>query len=250
MRDVIVVGAAGRMGTLTVATVSAQNDLRVVAEVDPVFGDGASAPRYARLTAALAETRPDVAVEFSTPGSVFANARELLTARIDTIVGATGIDEGDVEELSMAAAAAGARLLVVPNFSFGAVLMMRFAAEAARYMTRAEIVEIHEESKRDAPSGTSLRTARLMSDAGARERDGGDESPPSRGLGAGPVRIHSLRLPGVVAHQEVVFGGVDETLTIRHDSLSRESFMAGTLMAIRRIPELKGTVVGLENLIR
>jgi 4-hydroxy-tetrahydrodipicolinate reductase len=151
--------------------------------------------------------------------------------------------------LRAAAAASGARLLVVPNFSLGAVLMMRFAAEAARHMTRAEIVEIHEESKLDSPSGTSLRTAELMAAAGAESRPCGDESRPSRGLGAGPVHIHSVRLPGVVAHQEVVFGGTAETLTIRHDSLSRESFMPGVLLAIRGMERVKGTVVGLENLI-
>jgi len=250
MIDVLVVGAAGRMGALTAATVSAQGDLRLVAEVDPAFGTDASEGRYPDLAAALSATHPAVAVEFSTPATVAANAKTLLSAGVDTIVGATGLDEAAVEALSRTAAATRARLLIVPNFSLGAVLMMRFAAEAARYLTRAEIVEIHEETKLDAPSGTSLRTARLMADAGAQGRDGGDESLPARGLGAGPIRIHSLRLPGVVAHQEVVFGGVAETLTIRHDSLARESFMAGTLLAIRHLSELQGTVVGLENLIR
>jgi 4-hydroxy-tetrahydrodipicolinate reductase len=249
MIDVLVVGAAGRMGALTAATVAGQADMRVVAEVDPVFDDDPAAGRYSGLGAALSAGRPAVAVEFSTPATVVANATQLLAAGVDTIIGATGLDDTAVESLSGQAEATHARLLIVPNFSLGAVLMMRFAAEAARHLARAEIIEMHEESKLDAPSGTSLRTARLMAEAGAAPRDAGDESPAARGLGAGPVRIHSLRLPGVVAHQEVVFGGVAETLTIRHDSLSRESFMPGALLAIRSISGLQGTVVGLENVI-
>ncbi len=143
----------------------------------------------------------------------------------------------------------GTGLLVVPNFALGAVLLMRFAAEAARWLPAAEIIELHEQHKIDAPSGTSLRTAALMTAAGAADPHGSAETRPSRGLASGGVRIHSVRLPGLVAHQEVVFGGAGETLTLRHDSLSRDSFMAGALLAIRRIGSMKGAVVGLENLL-
>jgi 4-hydroxy-tetrahydrodipicolinate reductase len=250
MIRVMVVGAAGKMGSLTAATAGAQPDMQLVAEVDPAFAGGpAAAGRFATVDDALDAVTADVAVEFSTPASVAGNAASLLAAQVDTLVGATGLGDADLDRLRGVAAESGVRLFVVPNFSLGAVLMMRFAAEAARHLPRAEIVEIHEESKLDSPSGTSLRTAQLMEAAGAEARQSGDETRPSRGLGAGPVRIHSVRLPGVVAHQEVVFGGAAETLTIRHDSLARESFMPGVLLAIRGMERLQGTVVGLENLI-
>ena len=165
------------------------------------------------------------------------------------MVGATGLDDAQMEELGAIACDAGAGLVIVPNFALGAVLLMRFAAEAARYYEHAEITELHEIGKLDAPSGTSLRTARLMAEApGSALREApGDQ--PSRGLAADRVRIHSVRLPGVVAHQEVLFGGGDELLTLRHDSLSRRSFMSGVLLALRRVRDVQGTVVGLENLL-
>jgi len=249
MIDVMVVGAAGKMGSLTCATVAAQDDLRLVAAVDPALGDGeAAAGRFGDVAAALAVVHPQVAVDFTAPAAVFATVSAALQAGVHAVVGTTGLADGQVDELSALAAGHGANLMVVPNFSLGAVLMMRFAAAAAHHLPRAEIVELHEEAKADAPSGTALRTARLMTEAGATDRCG-DETRPSRGQDAGGVRIHSIRLPGVVAHQEVVFGGTGETLTIRHDSLSRESFMPGVLLAVRRIQASAGTMVSLENLL-
>ena len=140
---------------------------------------------------------------------------------------------------------------MVPNFALGAVLLMKFAAEAARHYEHAEIIETHEKAKVDAPSGTSLRTARLMAEApGSALAAPPGAGQTSRGLVAdGRVTIHSVRLPGAVAHQEVVFGGEDEILTLRHDSLSRRSFMPGVLLALRKAPGVRGTVVGLENLL-
>ncbi len=262
MSGVIVLGALGRMGSLLCATIAAQDDLTLVARVDPGprpasderGGDqatvpGGSAPLFATVDEALAAVRPDVAVDFTLPGAVFANVSATLEAGLPTVVGTTGLSDDQLASLSALAGAHKAPLLVVPNFALGAVLLMQFAARAARYFPSAEIIEAHEQGKADAPSGTSLLTARLMTDGGAAHPHGAAEARPSRGLASGGVRIHSLRLPGFVAHQEVVFGGVGETLSIRHDSLSRESFMAGALLAIRRVPSLEGTTIGLENLL-
>lgn len=250
MIDVLVSGAAGRMGSLSATTIAAQDDLRVVALVDPRAGASAGdAPCFPGVEQALALTSPQAALEFSVPAAVFANTLMLLEAGVPTVVGATGLGNDQVEELRAAAAAAGVGLVIGPNFALGAVLLMKFAAQASKYYEHAEVVEMHEAGKLDAPSGTSLRTAQLMAEApGSALRDApGDQ--PSRGLAADHVRIHSLRLPGVVAHQEVIFGGDDELLTLRHDSLSRRSFMSGVLLALRRVTGIEGTVVGLENLL-
>ncbi len=249
MTDVLVTGAAGKMGGLSAATIAAEDDLRVVALVDPKGASAGEAPCFATVEQALALTSPDAALEFSLPEAVFDNTRLLLQAGVPTVVGATGLDDAAVEELSAAAAASGVGLLIVPNFALGAVLLMRFAAQAAKYYEHAEVIEMHEAGKLDAPSGTSLRTARLMAEApGSALRDAPGEQV-SRGLAADHVRIHSVRLPGVVAHQEVLFGGGDEVLSLRHDSLSRQSFMSGVLLALRRLNSVQGTVVGLENLL-
>ena len=251
MIDVLVTGAAGKMGALSAATIAAQADLRLVALVDPRKGDGGEVPWFQDVAAALALTSPAAALEFSVPGAVYENAAALLAAGVPTVVGATGLDDAQVADLSARAEASGAGLVIVPNFALGAVLLMKFAAEAARHYEHAEIIETHEKGKVDAPSGTSLRTARLMAEApgsALAAPPGADQT--SRGLVAdGRVTIHSVRLPGAVAHQEVVFGGEDELLTLRHDSLSRRSFMAGVLLALRRVSDVQGTVIGLENLL-
>ena len=249
MIDVLVVGGKGKMGSLTAATVAAQDDLRLAAIVDPNVDGGEAMPAFASLGDALAAGTYDAAIEFSLPASVFANTRELLAAGVPTVVGATGLEDAQVDELRAVAAARGVGCVVATNFSIGAVLMMRFAAEAARYFETAEIVELHETSKKDAPSGTSRHTARLMAEApGARVAPVPGDAP-SRGLAVDNVRIHSVRLPGLVAHQEVLLGGGHELLTLRHDSYSRECFMGGVLRALRAVTGLKETVVGLENLL-
>ena len=253
MTGVLVMGALGRMGSLLCASIEAADDLSLVARVDPrteaAAAGAPAAPLFSTLDAALAATRPDVAFDFTVPAAVFDSVAGALRAGLTTVVGTTGLSDEQVAALSAIAAEHGAALLIVPNFALGAVLLMRFAAQAARYFPAAEIIELHEQDKVDAPSGTSLRTARLMGEGGAAHPHGADEGRPSRGLAADGVRIHSVRLPGMVAHQEVVFGGVGETLSLRHDSLSRESFMAGALLAIRRAPGLTGTTIGLEHLL-
>jgi 4-hydroxy-tetrahydrodipicolinate reductase len=165
MTDVLVTGAAGKMGSLSAATIAAQTDLRLAALVDPRPGDGGETPWFRDVTSALALTSPTAALEFSVPGAVYGNAAELLEAGVPTVVGATGLDDDQVADLSAKATASGAGLVIVPNFALGAVLVMKFAAEAARHYEHAEIIETHEKGKIDAPSGTSLRTARLMAEA-------------------------------------------------------------------------------------
>jgi 4-hydroxy-tetrahydrodipicolinate reductase len=258
--EVLVVGACGRMGSLVARTVERQTDMRLVALVDPVYASAAEAgaaasatPAFASLAAALEQTRPQVAVEFSVPSSVFENSLALLEAGIDLVVGATGLGDEQLARLFAAAREHQAHLLVAPNFALGAVLLMEFSRRAAKVYERAEIVELHHETKVDAPSGTSLRTAALMAhEDGSRLASGPAHdaaAEASRGLSQGPVHIHSVRLPGLVAHQEVLFGGEGELLTLRHDSFALESFMTGVLLAVRAVSELADPAVGLENIL-
>jgi 4-hydroxy-tetrahydrodipicolinate reductase len=217
---VAVAGAAGRMGQTVCAAVGGADDMLLVARADPTLGS--------TLDEALA-ARPDVLVDFTTPKTAIPNAREALAAGVHVVIGTTGFDVAELEGLT------GANVFIAPNFAIGAVLMMRFAAEAATHMSKAEVIELHHDRKLDAPSGTAARTARLMTEAAPR---------------IGEVPIHSVRLPGLVAHHEVIFGDVGQTLTIRHDSIDRESFMPGVLLAIRRVGELtESPVVGLERLL-
>jgi 4-hydroxy-tetrahydrodipicolinate reductase len=237
MLRVGVVGAAGRMGSEACRAVEADPELELVAKVgrdDPL--------------SALTDAGVQVAVELTTPSSVKENVRFCLSHGIHCVVGATGMDEDDLEEVRAWCSDGGANAFVAPNFALGAVLMMSFAATAARHFPDVEIVERHHRRKADAPSGTALRTARLVNEARAASAPN-DPEDPSRGRDEDGVRIHSLRLPGSVAHQEVVFGSEGETLTIRHDSIDRASFMPGVLLAVKKVPELDGLVVGLEHLL-
>jgi 4-hydroxy-tetrahydrodipicolinate reductase len=214
------------MGRSVVAAVEAEGDMRVTAAVDPALTPGEG--RYPSLAPALEAGGIDVVVDFTQPEVVLGNARGALEAGVHAVVGTTGLSDEQVAELQGLAESGPANLVIAPNFAVGAVLMMRFAAEASRHMGRAEIVELHHDGKLDAPSGTALRTAALME---------------------GEVPIHSVRLPGLVAHQEVLLGGIGETLTIRHDSLSRESFMPGVVMAVRAVPDRPGLTRGLEPIL-
>ncbi len=222
MIRVAVAGAAGRMGETVCRAVEGAADMELVARADPALG--------ATLADALA-AKPDVLVDFTVPASALANARQAVAAGVHTVIGTTGFDPAELGEL----AGAGANVFIAPNFAIGAVLMMQFATEAARHMARAEIIELHHDRKLDKPSGTAARTAALMQAAG------GDLA---------EVPVHSVRLPGLVAHQEVILGDVGQTLTIRHDSIDRESFMPGVLLAIRRVGDLtESPVIGLERLL-
>lgn len=234
---VAVLGAAGRMGSVTCETIAAADDLELVARVDA--GDSLEA-----VTAAGAE----VAVEFSTPATVAANAAWLLEHGVAPVVGATGMSDADLDDLR--GRTASTPCLVVPNFAIGAVLLMRMAEQAARYLPHAEVTELHHDRKVDAPSGTALATARRIAAArGEAPPVAGPDGHPARGLVVDGVPVHSVRLPGIVASQEVVFGAQGQTLTLRHDTTDRSAFMPGVLLAVRRVHDLTGLHIGLDAVL-
>jgi 4-hydroxy-tetrahydrodipicolinate reductase len=238
---VAVIGAAGRMGSEVCRALADDDELELVAQV--VRGDDLDA---------LIEAGAEVAVDFTTPDSVMGNISWCLRHGIHVVVGTTGLKDNDFEVIEKQSKEASANVFVAPNFAVGAVLMMMFAARAARHFDRAEIVERHHERKLDAPSGTALRTAALMNEARAApwvESPSTESLAGSRGGDVAGVHIHSLRVPGSVAHQEVVLGTSGETLTIRHDSLDRASFMPGVLLAAKKVASMPGLTVGLEHLL-
>ena len=216
MIRVAVAGAAGRMGQAVVTAVEGAEDMQLTGRADPALGT--------TLADVLGDA--DVVVDFTRPDTALANALECLDAGVHVVIGTTGFD---IDALREAAADSDANVFIAPNFAISAVLMMRFAAEASRLMAKAEIIELHHDGKIDAPSGTAARTAALME---------------------GDVPIHSVRLPGLVAHQEVILGDVAQSLTIRQDSYGRESFMPGVLLAVRRAGTIETSpMVGLEHLL-
>ncbi|MGH2951495.1 MAG: 4-hydroxy-tetrahydrodipicolinate reductase [Solirubrobacterales bacterium] len=224
MISVVVSGAAGRMGETVCEAVDGADDLELGGRADPSL----DAPLSELLEGA------DVVVDFTTPEAAPANVRECVAAGVHAVVGTTGFDLDRLRGEAADVRAGGANVLVAPNFAIGAVLMMRFAREAAARMPDCEIVELHHDRKLDAPSGTATRTAELVREAGGNVHE----------------PIHSVRLPGLVAHQEVIFGAEGQTLTIRHDSIDRRSFMPGVLLAVRGVADLPSPfTVGLEALL-
>ena len=218
MINVAVSGAAGRMGQTVCQAVEGAEDMALVGRADPLL--------ELDIPDVLGDA--DVVVDFSTPDSALTNARTCVEAGVHCVMGTTGADFSDLEGVGEG------NLFVAPNFAIGAVLMMQLSQQVARHMPDCEIIELHHDGKVDAPSGTAARTAKLIREAG------GDVHEP----------IHSVRLPGLVAHQEVLFGGLGQTLSIRHDSVARESFMPGVLLAVRRVGSLeRSPVVGLEHLL-
>jgi 4-hydroxy-tetrahydrodipicolinate reductase len=243
MIKVGVLGANGRMGSEVVKAVSSAQGLDLVATLD--VGD--SLEKLVTLGA-------EVVVDFTTPDAVMGNLDFLIKAGINVIVGTTGFDEKRIEKIqSLLKDHPAVGVLIAPNFAIGAVLMMEFAEKAARYFESAEIIELHHPDKVDAPSGTASRTAQLMSQA--RKNAGLSKMPDAtttsidgaRGAIVGDIPVHSVRARGLVAHQEVIFGGLGETLTIRHDSLDRAGFMPGVILGIRKIIENPGLIHGLEK---
>jgi 4-hydroxy-tetrahydrodipicolinate reductase len=254
---IALLGAAGRMGTTIAAALAATDDLELVAAIDPANAGGeatgglvVSADREV-----LRELAIDVAIEFTGPASVGDNLCWLLDNGIDTVVGATGIDAASLERAGAIAATGRARALIVPNFSIGAVLVERFAAEAARHLPDVEIVELHHDGKVDSPSGTALATAAAIAAArgGEHGRDpatpGARDTGPARGLRHHGVPIHSVRLPGLAAHEEVILGGQGQVLTLRHDAYDRSAYVPGVLAAVRGVARLEGLVVGLSAVL-
>lgn len=243
MIKVGVLGAAGRMGAEVVNAIEVSSDCTLVAALD--FRDPLDQ---------LVTSGAQVVVDFTTPDSVMANLEFLISHNIHAVVGTTGFDDARMSRLKeLSAAHPEVGVLIAPNFAIGAVLMMEFAAKAAQFFESAEIIELHHPNKIDAPSGTAARTASLMTDARkaanlAAMPDATSTSlPGARGALVGDIPVHSVRLRGLIAHQEVLFGGSGETLSIRHDSLDRAGFMPGVLLGIRSVISRPGVTFGLEH---
>jgi 4-hydroxy-tetrahydrodipicolinate reductase len=242
MIKVGVLGARGRMGSEVVKAVTEATDLELVAALD--LGDSLDA---------LVTNGAQVVVDFTTPDSVMANLEFLIGNNINAVIGTTGFDDARIAKIKSLLTSSKSGVLIAPNFAIGAVLMMEFATKAAKYFESAEIIELHHPNKVDAPSGTAARTAELMSksrkeaglapmpDATSTSLDG------ARGATVGDIPVHSVRLRGLVAHQEVLLGGIGETLTIRHDSIDRVGFMPGVLLGVRQVVTHPGLTFGLEN---
>ena len=242
MIKVAVLGSRGRMGSEVVKAVTEAKDLELVAELD--LGDSLDT-----LVAAGAQ----VVVDFTTPDSVMANLEFVISKNIHAVIGTTGFDDARIAKIKSLLSTSKSGVLIAPNFAIGAVLMMEFATKAAKYFESAEIIELHHPNKVDAPSGTAARTAELMS--AARKEAGLSAGPDAtttsldgaRGATVGQIPVHSVRLRGLVAHQEVLLGGIGETLTIRHDSIDRVGFMPGVLLGVRQVVNHPGLTFGLEN---
>ena len=242
MIKVGVLGARGRMGSEVVKAVTDASDLELVAALD--LGDSLDT---------LITNGAQVVVDFTTPDSVMANLEFLISHNIHAVIGTTGFDDSRVAKIKSLLATSKSGVLIAPNFAIGAVLMMEFATKAAKYFESAEIIELHHPNKVDAPSGTAARTAELMAKA---RKEGGLAPMPdatstsldgARGAKVSDIPVHSVRLRGLVAHQEVLLGGIGETLSIRHDSIDRVGFMPGVLLGVRQVISHPGLTFGLEN---
>ena len=267
---VAVSGASGRMGREVVRAIEEASGMQLVCAIDTngvgtdsglLAGVGENGiPILADLDSALKEAKPHVLVDFTLPSSVLENLRIAIRNAVSPVVGTTGLTAENQKEISELAAEKRIGAFIAPNFAIGAVLMMQFATQAAKYLPDVEIIELHHEKKVDSPSGTALLTAQRI---GAARREAGiaptpspedliEKSPGARGArdeNTGDVPIHSVRLPGFIAHQEVIFGGSGEILTLRHDSVDRKSFMPGVVLAVRKVSSLEGLVIGLEQLL-
>lgn len=229
---VLVCGAFGKMGREVCQAVQKAEGLSLVAGVDPSLRPLDGVEIFADLREALEAEQPDVVVDFTTPQVVQKNMEICLAHNVPMVIGTTGFSQSDLEEWKRRALQENWRAIIAPNFAIGAILMMRYATEATRFFEQAEIIEYHHAQKLDAPSGTALQTAAMMEEVQGKA-----------------IPIHSVRLPGLVAHQEVILGLPGQTLSIRHDSTDRASFMPGVILAIKKIPEVKGIIFGLEHIL-
>lgn len=259
---VLVTGACGKMGSEVVKAVTAAEGMEIAAAVDIarvgediglIAGCGPLGVQVQTdLSSEIKQSGAQVMVDFTRPDTIMNNLRAAVPLGIAAVVGTTGLTASNIEELKALSASAKAPIFIAPNFAIGAVLMMEFAQQAARHFEYAEVIEFHHEKKLDAPSGTALRTAELMREAAdnrLKNEAAVEHGEESRGLPVGNIRVHAVRLPGMVASQEVIFGGLGQTLTIRHDTINRESFMPGVVLAIRKVGGLSGVVVGLEKVM-
>lgn len=260
---VAVAASAGRMGRAAVRAVAAQPDMTLVAALGRERGIGQDAGILAGVgvlgvtitgtPGVLLDAKPDVLIDFTPGVGAVEHARAAIPAGVRPVIGATGISQADLDALTVLCATRRLGAVVAPNFALGAVLMMEFSRQAAKYFPHAEIIELHHDRKRDAPSGTALKTATAIAASRSTVPLPAVQEEQTvagvRGGRAEGIPVHSVRLPGLVAHQEVIFGGPGQTLTIRHDSVNEESFMPGLLLAVRRVRSLTGLIFGLEKLL-
>ena len=260
---VIVAGALGKMGIETVQAINQDGAMQLVGladargrEMDFAEHTGIREihlPVAAELEGLLNTVSADVLVDFTAPQAVAQNVRLALEHGLHAVVGTTGLTAADMEQLENLAEERGVGLAIIPNFALGAVLMMRLAQEASHYFPQAEIIELHHDQKVDAPSGTAMKTAEMIRQGSGPSQAGEpkdfEKVAGARGGEYQQLRIHSVRLPGLVAHQEVIFGGQGETLRIRHDSYNRTSFMPGVILTVKRILEHRGLIYGLDKLL-
>ena len=262
MVKVIVSGACGKMGRSVLNAVYHDQELELVGAVDLQTGtdvgellgiDKTGVLVTDNLQKLIETVKPDVMVDFTRPDVVFHNACIALKNGVSPVIGTTGLSDENKEELNRLALEYNTGAFIAPNFAIGAVLMMELSQKVAKYMPHVEIIELHHDQKLDAPSGTALRTAELISGVRQSMKQGHPDEVEklegARGAEFDGIPIHSVRLPGYVAHQEVIFGGLGQTLTIRHDSISRDSFMPGVVIACKKVKGCNGLVCGLENIL-
>jgi len=257
---VIVAGALGKMGKMAVETFLNNKDrfeikagiVRNLKEIDSnslKYFEEQGVKLSDNLEHELHQGDADVLVELTTPDSVFKNSKLALENGVRPVIGATGLNDEDILDLSKRSQNAQTGAIIAPNFAIGAILMMKFSAEAVKYMDRYEIIERHHENKVDSPSGTAIKTAKLMSDNKVKENQVSFKDQKARGELYYDIPIHSLRVQGYVASQEVIFGGLGQTLKISHDTIDRSSFMPGILLSSEKVMQLNKLVYGLENIV-
>lgn len=253
MIKVLVSGALGRMGRTVVDAVKNDSELELVGAVDIFDGEVDGMKVETDLNSALENCNPDVMVDFTRPDSVFKNVMIALEKKVSPVVGTTGLSDEQKNQIREAAEKNNTPAFIAPNFAIGAVLMMLLSQKVAKYMPDVEIIELHHDKKLDAPSGTAELTAKMIAEVREKHFQGNPDEkekiPHARGADYEGMKIHSVRLPGYVAHQEVIFGGLGQTLTIRHDSMGRDSFMPGVVLACKKVRELKGLTVGLDKIL-
>lgn len=261
---VAIAGARGKMGIEAVHTVMKNDKMELVAVLDykkvgttladlELFPAHYNVPVYTDFAQLIADTKPDVLVDLTNPHCVYEHTKQALLHNVRPVVGTTGFTDEQLKELTDLANVNKLGCIIAPNFAIGAILMMKFAKEAAKYFPDVEIIEMHHDQKLDAPSGTGLKTAQMISEVRAEKVQGHPNEKEThagaRGANYEGMHIHSVRLPGLVAHQQVLFGGKGELLTIRHDSLNRDSFMGGVAFCIEEVVKMETLIYGLENII-
>ena len=253
MIKVLVNGALGRMGRTVLEAVKNDSELELVGAVDIFDGEVSGVKVETNLEKAIEICKPDVMVDFTRPDSVFKNVMTALEKKVSPVVGTTGLSDDAKEKIRVAAEKFQTPAFIAPNFAIGAVLMMLLSRQAAKYLPDVEIIELHHDKKLDAPSGTAELTAKMIAEVRKSHKQGHPDEKENlanvRGADYEGMRIHSVRLPGYVAHQEVIFGGLGQTLTIRHDSTGRDSFMPGVLLACKKVRGLSGLTIGLDKLL-